>query len=117
MILSNEGTLAMHAQQIEALATLVAVSIISGIGLGKALENGWLFRGFRKLRLTNKNSELDVWYDVFKDFRRYWLRVCFKDGSKVIGWPYYFSDDPDKRELFLADALVDQASGEFGELL
>src|SRR5208282_230373 len=44
------------------------------------------------------------------------LRVCFKDGSKIIGWPYYFSDDPDKRELFLADALVEQASGEYGEL-
>lgn len=116
LILSNEGMLAMHAQQVEALAALVTISIVSGTVLAKTLENGWLFMGFRKLRLTNKNSELDVWYDVFKDFRGNWLRVCFKDGSKVIGWPYYFSDDPEKRELFLADALVEQPNGEFGEL-
>jgi hypothetical protein len=114
--LSNEGMLTMHAQQVEALAALVMISIISGSTLAKALENGWLFRLFRKLRLTNKNSELDVWYDVFKDFRSNWLRVCFRDGSKIIGWPYYFSDDPDQRELFLADALVEQANGEYGEL-
>ena len=77
LILSNEGLPAMHAQQVEALATLVTISIVSGTSLARALENG-LFRGFRELRLTNKNSELDVWYDVFKDFRGYWVRVCFQ---------------------------------------
>lgn len=116
LILSTEGMLAMHAQQVEALAALVMISVTSGSVLAKALENGWLFMAFRKLRLTNKNSELDVWYDVFKDFRSNWLRVCYRDGSKIIGWPYYFSDDPNKRELFLADALVEQANGEYGEL-
>jgi hypothetical protein len=44
------------------------------------------------------------------------LRVCFKDGQKIIGWAYYFSDDPTKRELFIADALVEQPNGEYGEL-
>ncbi len=116
LILSNEGMLAIHGQQVEALTTLVAISIISGAALAKALEAGWIFTAFRKLRLTNKNSELDVWYDVFRDFRGNWVRVCFKDGTKIIGWPYYFSDDPDKRELFLADPLVQQATGEYGEL-
>ncbi|MBF6560886.1 MAG: hypothetical protein IVW56_11380 [Candidatus Binataceae bacterium] len=116
LILSNDGVLPMHAQQVEALATLVIISIISGCVIAKALETGWLFMVFRRFRLTKKNSELDVWYDVFNDFRRNWLRVCFKDGSKIIEWPYYFSDDPDKRELFLGDALIQEASGEYGAL-
>ena len=116
LILSNEGLLTMHARQVEALAALVTISIISGSALAKTLENGWLFMAFRRIRLTNKNSELDVWYDVLNDFRSNWLRVCFKDGSKIIGWPYYFSDDPNKRELFLGDALLQEASGEYGEL-
>ncbi|HVC43180.1 MAG TPA: DUF6338 family protein [Candidatus Binataceae bacterium] len=116
LILSNDGLLAMHARQVEALATLVTISVISGCALAKALETGWLFITFRKFGLTNKNSELDVWYDVLKDFRSNWLRVCFKDGSKIIGWPYYFSDDPEKRELFLGDALIQEATGECGAL-
>jgi uncharacterized protein DUF6338 len=116
LILSNSGTLRMHGEQIEALAALVAISMMSGTALAKALESGWLFGAFRKLGLTKKNSELDVWYDVFNEFRGNWFRVCFKDGSKIIGWAYFFSDDPNKRELFLADASVEQPNGEFGEL-
>ena len=106
----------MHAQQLEAMVTLVAISIMSGTVLSKTLESGWLFTAFRKLGLTNKNSALDVWYDVFHEFQGKWLRVCFKDGYKIIGWAYYFSDDPNKRELFLADALIEQPNGESGEL-
>jgi Family of unknown function (DUF6338) len=87
LVLSGGGTLAIHAQQVEALTTLVAVSVATGTALAQALENGWLFGLFRRLKLTRKNSELDVWYDVFQEFQGYWLRVCFKDGSKVIGWP------------------------------
>jgi hypothetical protein len=116
LVIKDEGMLRMHAQQVEAMAVLVMVSVISGSALARALESGWLFASFRKLRLTTKNSQFDVWYDVFSGFRGKWLRVCFKDGHKIIGWPYYFSADPDKRELFLADALIEQPNGESGEL-
>src|ERR1700730_4005132 len=106
----------MRAQQVEAVAALAAISMASGTALAKALESGWLFGAFRKWGLTKKNSELDVWYDVFNDFRGNWLRVCFKDGYKITGWAYFFSDDPSKRELFLAEASVEQPNGESGEL-
>ena len=105
----------MHAQQVEAIAMLVAISVVSGTVLSVALERGWLFATFRKLGLTNKKSAVDVWYDVFHEFPGKWLRVCFKDGHKIIGWPYFFSD-PTKRELFLADALIELPNGESGEL-
>jgi uncharacterized protein DUF6338 len=116
LVLSDTGTLEMRAEQVEAMAALVAISIASGIALAKSLESGWLFGAFRKWGLTKKNSEMDVWYDVFNEFRGNWLRVCFKDGYKIIGWAYFFSDDPNKRELFLAEASVEQPNGELGEL-
>jgi hypothetical protein len=116
LVISDEGILRMHGQQVAALATLVAISIINGAALATALESGRLFAAFRRLGLTNKNSAVDVWYDVFHEFPGRWLRVCFKDGHKIIGWPYYFSDDPENRELFLADALIEKPNGESGEL-
>lgn len=116
VIISREGAFTMHAQQLEAVSALVTISIINGAAASKVLEEGWLFAVFRTLRLTNKKSALDVWYDVFHEFRGKWFRVCFKDGHKIIGWVYYFSDDPTKRELFIADALIEQPNGDYGEL-
>jgi len=115
LVISGKGALIMHAQQVEAMAMLVIISILTGAAVSKAMESGWLFLIFRKLRLTNKQSNVDVWYDVFHEFPGRWLRVCFKDGHKVTGWPYFFSD-PGKREVFLADALIEQPNGDFGEL-
>jgi hypothetical protein len=111
LVISGNAGLTMHLRQIEALSTLVAISVASGSALSIALERGWLFAAFRKPGITNKNSAVDVWYDVFHEFPGKWLRVCFKDGHGVIGWPYYFSDDPSRRELFLADALIEEPDG------
>jgi hypothetical protein len=77
VIISSAGALIMRAQQLEAIGALVTVSIVSGAAASKILEEGWLFGAFRTLRLTNKKSPLDVWYDVFHEFRGKWLRVCF----------------------------------------
>ena len=34
------------------------------------------------------------------------MQAYLKDGTRILGWPDYYSDDPDKRELFLAEAVV-----------
>jgi hypothetical protein len=112
----REGGVTVHGQQTEAVAVLLSVSIVTGAAASKALERGWLLNLLRTLQLTSKKSSLDVWYDVFHEFRDKWLRICYKDGHKIIGWARYFSDDPAKRELFIADPLIEEKDGRYGEL-
>ncbi len=101
----------MTGQQVEGLACLVVLSIVVGLVAAEIEEKGWLEITFRRLGLTKKHSQLDVWYDVFKEFRGEWCRVCFKDNTAVTGWTRFFSDDPNAQGLFLADALVEEADG------
>ena len=112
----TNGQLNLHAQQVEGLVVLVFVSLVAGSVGAKFSEGPWLNKKLQALRLTRKNSQLDVWYDTFNEFRGRWCRVCFKDGSKITGWVYFFSDDPEKRELFLADAHIEYSNGTSGDL-
>jgi hypothetical protein len=113
---SAGGELDLHARQVEGLVALLLVSLVTGGTTAKFSEGPWLHKKLQVLRLTRKNSQLDVWYDTFSEFRGHWCRVCFKDGGKVTGWVYFFSDDPEKRELFLAEAYVEYPDGKSGEL-
>ncbi len=113
---STGGQLNLNARQVEGLFALLFVSLITGGITAKFSEGPWLHKKLQVLRLTRKNSQLDVWYDTFNEFRGKWCRVCFKDGSKITGWVYFFSDDPEKRELFLAEAYVEYPDGKSGEL-
>lgn len=112
----TNGQLDLHARQVEGLLVLVLVSLATGCTAAKFSEGPWLHKKLQALRLTRKNSQLDVWYDTFNEFRAHWCRVCFDDGSKVTGWVYFFSDDPEKRELFLAEAYIEYPDGTGGEL-
>jgi hypothetical protein len=112
----TSGQLDLHARQVEGLVALLFASLVAGGIAAKCSEGPWLHKKLQALRLTRKNSQLDVWYDTFSEFRGHWCRVCFKDGSKITGWVYFFSDDPEKRELFLAEAYVEYADGTRGEL-
>lgn len=61
---------------------------------------------FEKLKLTRKTGRIDVWHDVFTELRGYWIEVKLKDGTKILGWPDFYSENPDKRELFLRNVLI-----------
>jgi hypothetical protein len=67
-------------------------------------NNGVTFAVLQFLRITNKTSSVDVWADTFDQFRGYWIRVRFQDGRSLVGWPRYYSQFGDPREVFLADA-------------
>lgn len=56
------------------------------------------------LRITTKASSVDVWADAFDRYRGFWIRLRFADGRMLVGWPQFYSQFGDPRELFLADA-------------
>ena len=110
------GAISLQAQQVEGIFVLLVISLATGTLGAKLSEAPSLHKRLQSLGLTRKNSQLDVWYDTFNEFRGHWCRVCFKDGSKITGWVYFFSDAPEKRELFLAEALIEYPDGQLGEL-
>lgn len=84
-------------------ANAAAAVILAGLAAG--LHNsGWLFAVLRWARLTNNTGRIDIWHDVFSTYRGSWVRVKFKDGLELVGWPEYYSTMPGQRELFMADA-------------
>ncbi len=96
---------------VSSIATLTSVACLFGFLYAKSLNDGWHYRFLRWLRITHATGRVDVWYDVFTEFQRTWVRVHLKDGGFIVGWPHYYSDDPKKRELFLGDARVMNADG------
>jgi Family of unknown function (DUF6338) len=67
-------------------------------------NSGFLYAILRKMDLSNKKSDFDVWSDMFNEFQRKWIVVRFDDGRSIIGWPKYYSKSGEPREFFIADA-------------
>lgn len=56
----------------------------------------------RFLRVTTKTARPSVWLDVFHNLKRY-IIVEFVDGTRLMGWPSHYSDDPEQQYLFLSE--------------
>jgi hypothetical protein len=86
------------------LLTLLASSIVLGVLYSANINNDWLMIPLRWLGVTDKTARSSIWNDAFQEIGRGWVQVGFKDGSQLIGWVRYSSDDPREASLFLEDA-------------
>lgn len=92
---------------------LLIGSVILGLGFVKIVHEGWYYRLLRnkKFTFTNRTGRIDVWTDVFTEHRKKWILVTLEDGAKILGWPDFYSENPLKRELFIADATITYNDG------
>jgi len=97
--------------QSASLGLLLATAIAVGLMWAKISDAGWLYKLLKYLGVTRVTGRVDVWHDIFTDFTGYWLQVRLKDGTRITGWPDYFSDNPGKREVFLRKALIESPDG------
>jgi hypothetical protein len=97
--------------QSASLALLLAIAAVVGLIWAKISDAGWLYKLLKYLHVTRVTGRVDVWHDIFTDFRGYWFQVRLKDGTRITGWPDYFSDNPAKREVFLREALIESPDG------
>lgn len=88
----------------EKLAVVTAISAISGLVLGVLESRGVLYWVLEKLKLTKRTGAADVWSQMLLRGDGFWVEVVFKDGKRLVGWPEYFSEEPDNRQIFLAKA-------------
>lgn len=112
LILSPDGQLQFTGSEAMGFLLLILIAVLISAGYAAGLNRGWIYSICReKLHLTRKTGRVDLWHDVCTDFRGRWIQVYLKNGTRIIGWPDYYSDNPEKRELFLAEAVVTKADG------
>lgn len=80
---------------------LLAISIILPLLLAFIANNDLHMRLARVLKLTRKTSRLSIWHDIFYD-KKPLVIIDFVDERRLFGWVEYFSDDPDKPYLYVA---------------
>ena len=56
------------------------------------------------LRISKRTGSIDPWHQVFSKHRKVWVQIRFEDGSILVGWPKYYSEEGEVREVFLAKA-------------
>jgi hypothetical protein len=112
LTLGQDGQLQFTGRDVSGFIILFSIAVFIGLLYAKSLNAGWHYRILRdRLDLTRKTGRVDLWHDIFSDYRGRWVEAHLKDGTRILGWPDYYSDDPDKRELFLAEAVVTKPDG------
>lgn len=82
---------------------LLGITICLPLLLGTVMTHDLHMRLARWLQISKKTSRTSVWVDVFYDLNDY-IAINFADERRIIGWPTYFSHDPDNRYIFLEKA-------------
>lgn len=80
------------------------VSICLGMLFAFIANSKILFFLANKARMSNRTGAVDPWQQVFSRFRKKWVQIRFEDGSRIVGWPKYYSEDGEAKEIFIAEA-------------
>ena len=85
------------------ISTTIFASITFPLVWGAITHYDYHMKFLRKCLLTNKTSRQTAWDDVFNNEVRF-LSLHLKDERIVVGWPTYFSNDPDEGFIYLTQA-------------
>jgi len=86
---------------------LLVLGVLVGLVVGHGASTGWIYRALRGkrwpfVRLTNRTGRATVWEDAFAGLDSPALCAVFlKDGTRIMGWVRYYSEDPANRELLI----------------
>jgi len=86
------------------VATLVLVyllSIIVGLGRAKAVREGWWLDLARRLNLTDRVSDSNVWVLAISRNSPGWAVVHIKDGPILYGYIHGYDDELDRSEFYM----------------
>jgi hypothetical protein len=85
------------------LLVLLLLPMVLGFLSAFLMQHDYVLRFFRWANLTDRTSRASTWNDVLQDVEGA-AQVELSDGSSVMGWVSYYSDDPDDASLFLQHA-------------
>jgi hypothetical protein len=82
---------------------LVGLALLLPAALSLLHNKGWLMCVLTRWGITRRTGRTSIWEDVLCEKAAY-IVLHFRDGSLLYGWPEFYSDDPDKRALFVSQA-------------
>jgi hypothetical protein len=98
------------------IGLVCGVAFLQGLAWSAADNHKLLHNCARKLRISKRSGELDVWGIVFNATRIQYATVRdYKHDLVFDGWVEFFSDDAKTSELFLRDVAVHRNSS--GQLM
>jgi len=77
--------------------------MLTPLAISASIKHDLHMKFFRWLKVTDRTSRTNVWFDVFTDIKSYVI-INFEDGRRLYGWPESFSDAPEDKSLFLCHA-------------
>ena len=100
----KQGSISGSIINIEAVIYSTLFSMVIAVTFSLLYSYGLIFAVLQKLKLTKKTGRINVWHDVFTEFRGQWVEVVYRDGKRILGWPQFYSTHEESFELFVADA-------------
>ena len=94
-----------------ALFLMLGTAAALGVFVGMGADRDWFYKFKTGFHLTRRPARIDVWADAFYEAKGKWILVQLEDGTQIIGWPFRYSDEPERRQLFLKDGRVRQPDG------
>ena len=94
------------------LLTLLLVSVALGVLYAASINRDWLMSALRKMGVTERTARTAIWNDAFQKLSGF-VQVGFKDGTQLLGWVRYYSDDVSDPSLFLEQAARATATRKF----
>lgn len=83
------------------------ISIVLGLLISAAINNQFLHRATRRLRITRKRGSLDLWSYVMGSPQVNWIIARdLQHGFTYFGWLQEFSETADMAELWLRNVAV-----------
>lgn len=86
------------------LGVTTAIAIVLGFIFALTQNKGVAYWLLYEYRVTKRTGAIDVWHQVFSRGGNCWVRVRWKNGTLLVGWAKYFSEDMKTMALFLSDA-------------
>ncbi len=83
-----------------AIAWLFGVATALPLLMVYALNQDWLGRALRKIRITSQSARATIWLDVFAEYRRY-VVVHLADERRVFGWIMHYSNTAEDGFIYL----------------
>lgn len=94
---------------------LLGIAITLALIISASITHDWHMWLMRKINVSYNTARLSVWLDALYDHNSYVI-VHFMNGSRLYGWPEYFSDSDQGTYLYLVDVRwIDPKTDEYRE--
>jgi hypothetical protein len=89
---------------IAGLGWTTAIAVVLGLVSATLQNKGGVYKTLLHFGITKRTGAIDVWHQVFSRGARCWVRLRYKNGTMLVGWAKYFSEDSKTMALFVSEA-------------